>query len=167
MGLPLTDRQAQAHQHLWRLIGYRLGIECSGLPATPKEESRLYARLWLRMVDGTDPACRELTRIGLQTAARKARVPMGLALAIARRLLRPTLSVRLGLGERSGWDRALELGVPVVRSVHRLGRALPGAGSVALRLGRAIANAVVACDPSSAEPVGVAAARGALKGGSR
>lgn len=165
LGMPLSPREAAAHQHLWRLIGHRMGIE--DLPATPEEESRQYARLWLRMVDGTDPACRELTRVGLQTVAHKARVPMGLAGAVARRLLRPTLSVRLGLGKRTGWDRTLELGVPVVRSLHRLARALPGSGSVAVRLGQAIADAVVACDPSSPEPVGVAAARGALKGGAR
>ena len=161
MGLPMTDREARAHQHLWRLIGHRMGIETDGLAASRQEEARLYARLWLRMVDGTDPACRELTRIGLDTAARKARVPMGLTRAIARRLLRPTLAARLQIGEPCAWDRALQLGVPILRRLYGLRSAIPGASAALLWLGRSIADAVVAGDPSP-EPVGVAAARGAL-----
>jgi len=167
LGLPLTDRQARAHQHLWRLIGHRMGIEADGLATSPEEEARLYARLWLRMVDGTDAACRELTDVAVRTTAAKARLPQGLAQAIARRLVRPTLATRLQLGRRNGWDRALQLGIPIVRAVHDVGRALPGATRAALWLGRVVADAVVAQDPSRGEPVGVAAGRDALAEDSR
>ncbi len=160
LGLQLTDFEARAHQHLWRLVGHLMGVDPRLLPNSPASERTLYKRLYPALVDGSSAASQRLVARSIETVAQRSHLPRDLVRASVHRLAGHALASRLGVPSGRRWERWLGAGSKIAALLNRVRRVAPPITRLFAALGHAFANVVVARDPAADEPVGMAAARG-------
>jgi ER-bound oxygenase mpaB/B'/Rubber oxygenase, catalytic domain len=141
-GLRFTNDEEEALVHLWRYVGYLMGIEESLLPVdaaggrralfmvgvsqpSPDEDSRKLARALYEV---------PLTFQRSPALRRAARFEMALRLGMTRRLLGDESVDQLGL-PRSPYGGLIPPIVGVIRGVERVRVSVPGATAAAYRVG--------------------------------
>jgi hypothetical protein len=142
MGMRFTRDEADAVVHLWRYIGYLMGVDEALLPATEREGRRLgYAMFHSQ--PGADEDSRRLARALADAPFSHARTELdrkliGLdvrfRLGLSRALLGNDIADELGLPD-DAWKYAIALTTPPVFAFETLRRAVPGLTGVAVRLG--------------------------------
>lgn len=144
LGIVFSEQEAQGVIHLWRYIGYLLGIDESLLPATEHEASRI-----MYMVGASQPPpdadsialARALAEIPLQRAKTDkqrelATFEMHVRTGISRILLGDDVVDELGL-PRHPAQQAARLLVPMIASIDRARRVAPRGDQMASSLGEA------------------------------
>ncbi|MEM6992477.1 MAG: oxygenase MpaB family protein [Myxococcota bacterium] len=162
LGFGLDEDEAQAHQHLWRVVGHMMGVDRRVLPSSPAAEAALYRRLYPAVVDGSCEESQRLVACSIETVRQRARLPRGLVHAIVHRLAGRPLAARLGVPSGGRWARVLAAGTRVARIINRVRKIGPVRRAFAA-MGGLFADRVVAGDPDHAAPVGAAAARGCAR----
>ncbi|MFO1478620.1 MAG: oxygenase MpaB family protein [Turneriella sp.] len=144
LGLQISDRESQGVMHLWRYIGWLMGIDEALLPENEEQGMRM---AWLAGVTqpGADADSRLLGQALLNVPMERAESPVEKALAWLEMQLRSGFT-RIVLGDRAGDDLGLPdsplkytvaFTTPAVFALETLRRVLPGATDVAIRLGDA------------------------------
>jgi hypothetical protein len=141
-GLSFTEREVEAVIHLWRYVGYLIGVEDALLPSDAESARRA---LYMVGVSQPDPdqdsvalarALYEVpfTFIRTELARRIVTLEMGIRLSMSRRILGDAAVDQLGL-PRSPLRAALPPLVALVGAIDRARRILPYGNYVAYRVG--------------------------------
>lgn len=144
LGLQISDRESQGVMHLWRYIGWLMGIDEALLPENEEQGMRM---AWLAGVTqpGADADSRLLGQALMNVPLERAETPVEKGLAWFEMQLRSGFT-RIVLGDKAGDDLGLPDSIlkytvaftaPAVFALETLRRLLPGATDVAIRLGDA------------------------------
>jgi hypothetical protein len=142
LGMSFSGEEAESVIHLWRYVGYLLGIDETLLPASERE-----AECIMYLVGASQPApdadsvelARALHREPLERARserqrRMARAEMVVRAALSRILLGDQVADELEL-PKSSWRFGIRGLVPLVALLERVRRATPFGDEVAYLLG--------------------------------
>ncbi|HMI89632.1 MAG TPA: oxygenase MpaB family protein [Polyangiaceae bacterium] len=142
LGMSFSGEEAESVIHLWRYVGYLLGIDETLLPASEREAERI-----MYLVGASQPApdadsvelARALHREPLERARserqrRMARAEMVVRAALSRILLGDQVADELEL-PKSSWRFGIRFLVPLVALLERVRRATPFGNEVAYLLG--------------------------------
>lgn len=162
LGIVLTDAEARAHQHMWRLVGHIMGVDRHFLPTSPRQEAKLYRTLGPQLRGGDPASGRQLAQSAIETIAEYAHLPTSLVTATVRRLVNRPLCDQLGVAAPSRWGSVIAAGRTVARVVNAVRRTAPFFDRIFATAGHTFANLVLSTDPDRGLPVGAAAARGAF-----
>jgi hypothetical protein len=151
LGVTFSDEEAYAVIHLWRYIGYLIGIEEGLLPATESEAARINYMVLTSQPPGDDDSvalARALADLPhhmatTDVARRLAPVFVELGIGISRVLLGDEAVDELGFG-RHPVQHAAKLMVPAIAGIDRMRRFVPGANALALTLGRKYFDTITA-----------------------
>jgi hypothetical protein len=144
LGLQISERESLGVMHLWRYIGWLMGIDEALLPENEEQGMRM---AWLAGVTQppADADSRLLGQALLNVPMERAETPAEKIFAWLEMQLRSGFT-RMVLGDRAGDDLGLPdtplkytvvLTTPVVFALETLRRLLPGATDFAIRLGDA------------------------------
>jgi hypothetical protein len=142
LGMSFARDEAESVIHLWRYIGYLLGIDESLLPANEREAERI-----MYLVAASQPPadgdsielaralhCEPLERAKDDRQRQKARVEMAVRGSLSRFLLGDSVADELGL-PKSPLDLGVRGVIPLVRLAERIRKATPFGDVIAYRLG--------------------------------
>lgn len=142
LGLQISDEESQGVMHLWRYIGWLMGIDEALLPENEEQGMRM---AWL--AGATQPPAdadsRLLGQALHQVPMQRAETPLEKIAAWFEMHLRTGLT-RIVLGDRAGDDLGLPntpfkyaifMTTPVVFAAETLRRVMPGATELAIRAG--------------------------------
>ena len=120
LGLRVSAEQREDHHHLWRYVGYLMGVDIGLLPNTAGEAEALHRAISKRQRHDSKDG-RALTD-GMVDAL-SGRAPFflpreGLS-ALCYRLLGPELGRYLGLKNAVKWHLLFQAGVPALRAVQK------------------------------------------------
>lgn len=150
LGLQISDEESLGVMHLWRYIGWLMGVDESLLPMTEAEGTRM---AWLAGVTQppADDDSRLLGQALMTVPLARATGPLEKAGAWLEVQLRSGFS-RLVLGDPAGDDLglpnsplkyAIALTTPVIFAAETVRRLLPGATEIATRIGDALQRGMV------------------------
>lgn len=144
LGIRFSEQEAYGVIHLWRYVGYLLGLDESLLPATEAEAARM-----MYMLGASQPPpdadsrqlAKALAELPLEraTTARQqqlATIEMHVRTGVSRILLGDDVADELGL-PRHPVQHAAKALVPVIASIDRVRRWTPFGDEVAYRVGEA------------------------------
>jgi hypothetical protein len=150
LGLVLTDRERDALMHLWRYVGYVMGVRQELLPLTFVEARSVY-RLVAMTQAGPDDDSRALVqallhvprehRQGLREQ-RRGEIEARFLAGYIRYVLGDEAGDELGVPD-SAWKHAPGVVARAIRGIELVRVAVPGMNEIALRVGRSIAKAHV------------------------
>ncbi len=143
LGVVISDKEAQAYQHLWRYGNYLQGVDSRLLPATLQDEAELYGFYEQTLMQPDDNSRTLVAAVHEGLAGRPPfYLPPAAMRAISRRLLGEAWAERLGIPRHRGWGAALAVAAAAYRlSAVRLW--VPGWRALEVRLGRAYFQRVV------------------------
>ncbi len=142
MGMRFTRNEGDALVHMWRYIGFLMGVEEALLPATEIEGRRL-AYAMFRSQPGADDDSRRLAKALREAPYAHARtqrekILIGLDVryrtGLSRALLGDAIADELGL-PNDAWKYAIALTTPPVFAMETLRTLVPGLTHVAVRFG--------------------------------
>ena len=150
LGLLISDEESRGVMHLWRYIGWLMGVDEELLPVNEEEGTRM---AWLAGVTQppADEDSRMLGQALMQVPLARAEGPVAKAAAWLEMQLRSGFS-RIVLGDPAGDDLglpntplkyAVALTTPFVFATETLRRVLPGATELAVSLGDALQRRMV------------------------
>lgn len=163
LGMQIADDESLGVMHLWRYIGYLMGIDENLLPVNEADGTRM---AWLAGVTqpGADEDSRLLGQALMHVPLERAETPLEKAAAWLEIQLRSGFT-RLVLGDRAGDDLGLPntplkyaaaLTTPMVFALETLRRALPGATNLAVlagdRLQRSMVDGPLGAKPATFVP---------------
>lgn len=142
LGLQISDEESRGVMHLWRYIGWLMGVDEELLPDNEEDGTRM---AWLAGVTQppADADSRMLGQALMQVPLARAEGPVAKATAWLEMQLRSGFS-RIVLGDPAGDDLglpntpfkyAIALTTPVVFAAETLRRIIPGATDLAVQLG--------------------------------
>jgi hypothetical protein len=150
LGVVLSPRERDALIHLWRYVGYVMGVRQDLMPATFDEAASLY-RLLAQTQMGPDDDSRALMAALLRVPHEKregrreeirGKIEAGFLGGYVRHVLGDVAADLLGVPD-DGWKYAPSLVAPVIRGLEMVRAAVPGGREWAIRAGRGIATAHV------------------------
>jgi hypothetical protein len=120
LGLRVSAQQREDHHHLWRVVGYLLGVDEALLPPTAGEAEALHHAITQRQRHDSSDG-RALARGMVDALAGRPPffLPPEALEALCARLLGRDLAKHLGLKDRLHWHLVFQAMVPVLRSVQR------------------------------------------------
>ena len=120
LGLRISEQQRADHHHLWRYVGYLMGVDEALLPATPGEAESLHDAITKRQRHDSHNG-RALTQGVVEALSGRAPffLPYEGLSALCYRLLGPELGRHLGLQNSVPWHVLFQAGVPALRAVQR------------------------------------------------
>jgi len=142
LGLQISDRESQGVMHLWRYIGWLMGIDEALLPEDEEQGMRM---AWLAGVT-QPPADEDSRRLGqalMNVPLERATTPVEKIFAWFEMQLRSGFT-RMVLGDRAGDDLGLPntplkyaifITTPAIFAFETVRRVIPGATEFAVRLG--------------------------------
>jgi hypothetical protein len=142
MGMRFTREEADALIHMWRYIGYLMGVQERLLPATEIEGRRL-AYAMFRSQPGADDDSRRLAKALADAPYTRARgelrrklvdLDVHYRLGLSRALLGNKIADELGLPD-DRWKYAIALTTPPTFAFETVRRIVPGLTDVAVRMG--------------------------------
>lgn len=150
LGLQISDEESLGVMHLWRYIGWLMGVDEELLPANEEDGTRM---AWLAGVTQppADEDSRMLGQALMQVPLARADGAFAKAAAWLEMQLRSGFS-RIVLGDPAGDDLglpntpfkyAIALTTPVVFAAETLRRVVPGATELAVQLGDALQRRMV------------------------
>ncbi len=150
LGLQISYEESLGVMHLWRYIGWLMGVDATLLPATEEEGTRM---AWLAGVTQppADADSRLLGQALMNVPLERAAGPLEKAAAWFEVQLRSGFS-RIVLGDPAGDDLGLPdsplkytiaLTTPVVFAAETLRRIIPGATELATRIGDSLQRRMV------------------------
>lgn len=160
LGCPLSATEANAHHHLWRIVGHAMGIGPQLLAPSVEAEAELYLQLRAQLIDGRSEASRALVRRSIAAVAERSSIPPTVVTAVVECLIGRPLTARLQLRVSPAYRRLVGVGIWALRGLGALRRSVPMLAVLLAPLGRAFGALVVRQDPDHRLPVGVAATRG-------
>lgn len=147
LGVVLSSRERDALMHLWRYVGFVMGVRQELMPTTFAEAAGVYRLVALTQA-GPDEDSRALTRALLHVPRERRRGPrderrgeieahfLG---GYIRYVLGDEAGDQLGVPD-SGWKYAPAVVAPAIFGLELMRLAVPGARRLAVRLGRSIAK---------------------------
>jgi hypothetical protein len=142
MGMRFTRAEAEGLIHLWRYVGYLMGVDETLLPATEHEGRRIgYAMFHSQ--PGADDDSRRLARALAEAPLAHARSALDRALigidvrfrlGLSRALIGDEAADDLGLPD-DAWKYAIALTAPPTFAFETVRRVVPGLTELAVRLG--------------------------------
>jgi hypothetical protein len=150
LGVVLSRRERDALIHLWRYVGYLMGVRQDLMPATFDEAASLY-RLLAQTQMGPDEDSRALMAALLHVPHEKrqgrreeirGKIEAGFLGGYVRHVLGDVAADLLGVPD-DRWKYAPSLVAPVIRGLEMVRAAVPGGREWAIRAGRGIATAHV------------------------
>lgn len=128
MGVGVDPAEAEAYQHLWRYVGYLMGLPAAALPGSVAAEGRSFDRLYRELVAPND-AGRALTHALLKAARFEPPLflPESTLAQITRRLVGDEMADALQLPKVARMQAALAAMARTRRRVQRVGFPLPEA----------------------------------------
>jgi hypothetical protein len=150
LGLVLSERESDALMHLWRYVGYVLGVRQELLPLTFPEARSIY-RLVAMTQAGPDDDSRALTQALLHVPRERRRgtreekrgaIEARFLAGYMRHVLGDAAGDALGVPD-DAWKYAPALVAPAIRGLEILRVTVPGMRALALRFGRSVAEAHV------------------------
>jgi hypothetical protein len=150
LGVVVTSRERDALMHLWRYVGWVMGVRQELIPTTFAEAAAVY-RLVAQTQMGPDEDSRALTRALLHVPLehrqgpreqRRGELEARFLGGYIRYVLGDEAADQLGVPD-SGWKYAPALVAPAILGLELVRVAIPGVHRLALRFGRAVAQAHV------------------------
>lgn len=139
LGMNISRDEAEDSLHLWKYVGYLIGVEEELLPATEREATRV-ADIILATQGDPDEDSKALTRALLRSPVEEqgdnpnARRQVQLGIVMCRELVGDHLADAMGV-ERSAWKHAVPVARRLVHSVDRFAKNIPFARKRAIDFG--------------------------------
>jgi hypothetical protein len=159
LGLLLSRREKDALMHLWRYVGYVMGVRQELLPLSFDEARSLY-RLVAMTQAGPDDDSRALMKALLHVPLerrsgpreeRRGQIEARFLAGYVRHVLGDEAGDALGVPD-DAWKYAPRLVAPAVRGLEVLRMAVPGLRGLAVRFGRSVGQTHVARMLAGQEP---------------
>jgi hypothetical protein len=150
LGVVLSRRERDALIHLWRYVGFVMGVRQDLMPATFDEAASLY-RLLAQTQTGPDEDSRALMAALLRVPRERrhgrreeirGKIEAGFLGGYVRHVLGDVAADLLGVPD-DRWKYAPSLVAPVIRALEMVRATVPGTREWAIRAGRGIAKAHV------------------------
>jgi hypothetical protein len=150
LGLVLSERESDSLMHLWRYVGYVMGVRQELLPLGFAEACAVYRVLAMSQA-GPDDDSRALTQALLHVPRerrqgahdeKRGEIEAHFLAGYIRHVLGDEAADALGVPD-DAWKYAPAVVAPAIRGLEILRAAVPGATRLAVRLGRSVAQAHV------------------------
>lgn len=145
LGVAVDDEVREANHHVWRHVGWLMGVDERLLTPSPTQEKALYREIRRRQF-GPDEDSRRLAAGLLRAMAGRPPffLPLGALQALSRRLIGERLADEFGFPRSRWWSRVWDSSWWLNAVSSRVARRTPGISRASIRIGEQLTNRIVA-----------------------